>query len=181
MIIERVKGFKRSDLASKFCKLGHTRGVEVGVQRARYSKILCDRNPNLYLVGVDDYGIVEERCKRLGQRRQNRLYKEALEVMKPYHYKLLRKTSMEGAIDFPYECLDFVYIDGAHQFDYVMCDIIEWVKRVRTGGIVSGHDYFLFRCADVVDSVNTYCKKHRVKNLYITDEKEPSWWFEKTW
>jgi hypothetical protein len=54
---------------------------------------------------------------------------------------MLRKTSMEAVADIPDESLDFVYIDGLHNFKDVAHDIWEWSKKVRVGGLISGHDY----------------------------------------
>jgi hypothetical protein len=62
-----------------------------------------------------------------------------------------------------------------------MCDIIEWGKRVRRGGVISGHDYYRFINANVVDAVDIYCRIHKVNKINITDEKTPSWWFKRTW
>ena len=80
------------------------------------------------------------------------------------------------------ESLDFVYIDGNHHFDFVMQDIIEWSKKVRAGGVVSGHDYYRFRNAGVVDAVNTYTHAHQIWEWFITDEpKEKSFFWAKEW
>ena len=37
--------------------------------------------------------------------------------------------------------LDFVYIDASHDELSVVIDIACWFPKVRTGGIISGHDY----------------------------------------
>ena len=37
--------------------------------------------------------------------------------------------------------LDFVYIDGNHQYDYVINDIKLSLKKLKKNGIISGHDY----------------------------------------
>jgi hypothetical protein len=36
---------------------------------------------------------------------------------------------------------DLVFIDGNHNYDYVLEDIGLWVKRLRPGGWLCGHDY----------------------------------------
>jgi predicted O-methyltransferase YrrM len=48
---------------------------------------------------------------------------------------------MDAVQDFQDKDLDFVYIDGAHDFKSVADDICEWERKVRPGGIVFGHDY----------------------------------------
>jgi predicted O-methyltransferase YrrM len=37
--------------------------------------------------------------------------------------------------------LDFVYIDGLHDFKSVIDDIAAWYPLVRKGGVVGGHDF----------------------------------------
>lgn len=175
----KIEGFKRRDLARKFKDLNLIEGVEIGVRTGKYSKVLCDENKDLHLYSVDPYimGYEDVRAQQIGMEKQERFYQEAKKMLSPYNCELIRKESLDAVKDFEYESLDFVYIDGNHQFDYVMCDIIEWAKRVKKGGIVAGHDYFRFRCADVVDAVDIYAKIHKVDEIYLTDEKTPSWWF----
>lgn len=35
---------------------------------------------------------------------------------------------------------DFVFIDGTHHYEDAKRDILNWVTRVATGGLISGHD-----------------------------------------
>jgi len=182
--IKRMDGFTRYDLAKKFGKLGFNEGVEVGVCRGKYSEHLCKHNPNLHMVGIDDYGIKELRGARVGAEKQQEFFNEARKRLELYNYEFIRKMSMEAVLKFNDESLDFVYIDAGHQFDYVMCDLIEWGRRVRKGGIISGHDYYRFVNGGVVPAVDIYCKMHKVKTLYLSGEKKDrrsSFWFEKKW
>ncbi len=80
----------------------------------------------------------------------------------------------------PDESLDFVYIDADHRFDYVMEDLIAWGRKVRKGGIISGHDYYRFRNAGVVPAVDVYTHCHYVGEWFITDEKEASFFWVKS-
>ena len=182
MRIIKKRGFNRNHLARSFAKLGFTKGVEVGVRNGSYSKVLCQQNKKLFLRSVDPYEIIygDIRTEQTGIKKHLENYKRAQKTLAPYNCEIIKKTSLEAIRDIPYESIDFVYIDGSHKFDYVMCDIIEWGKRIRKGGIISGHDYYS-KHTGVVDAVNIYCKAHKVKKLYITDEKSPSWWFKRTW
>jgi predicted O-methyltransferase YrrM len=101
----------------------------------------------------------------------------------------MRKMSMEAVEEFEKESLDFVFIDSNHSFDYVMEDLIEWSKRVRKGGIISGDDYFHFRKAGVIEAVDTYTRVHGIK-FNLTDpypdkiqdrgcQEQPVYWWVK--
>ena len=178
-----LKGFDRNNLAKDFAKKQLNNGVEVGVRYGEYSEILCKTNPNLKLKAVDPWNVVQGdyRSTVRGEQSQDNSYKKALNRLKSYNCELIKKESIDAVKDIPYKSLDFVYIDGSHEFDWVMVDIIEWGKRIRKGGIISGHDYYKFRVGNVVESVNLYTDVHKIPLVYLTDERTPSWWFKKKW
>jgi len=53
----------------------------------------------------------------------------------------VRKTSMDAVEDFPDETFDFVYIDGDHGYESIKNDILKWLPKVKSNGILAGHDY----------------------------------------
>ena len=50
--------------------------------------------------------------------------------------------SQDALIEVPDCSLDWVFIDANHSYEYAKSDIIGWSKKVKTGGIVSGHDFY---------------------------------------
>jgi DNA repair exonuclease SbcCD nuclease subunit len=67
--------------------------------------------------------------------------RKARERLKDFNCHFLHMTSMEALPLIQDQSLDFVYIDGNHEFPYVAMDVAFWSKKVRSGGIVSGHDF----------------------------------------
>lgn len=55
----------------------------------------------------------------------------------------IKKTSTEAAKDFADRSLDAVYIDAEHDEDSVREDIRVWRTKVKFGGFLCGHDYYL--------------------------------------
>lgn len=55
----------------------------------------------------------------------------------------IRKTSVEASHDFPNKSLDAVYIDAEHDENSVRTDIQTWRPKIRFGGYLCGHDYYL--------------------------------------
>lgn len=167
----------RTDLAKYFNKLGFRVGAEVGVLRGDYSVVLCKANPDLKLYCIDSWGLNEKRYAGYHQR----MYEKAKYNLAPYNTKLIKKLSLEATADFADDSLDFVYIDANHKFDYVIEDIIEWTKKVRSGGIVAGHDYLKTSLPGPKDAVDTYLKYHLNLKLNLTakSDKPRSWWFVK--
>jgi predicted O-methyltransferase YrrM len=53
----------------------------------------------------------------------------------------LKMTSLEAAKYFNDGEVDFVFIDGAHDYDNVKADIAAWLPKLKPDGILAGHDY----------------------------------------
>jgi predicted O-methyltransferase YrrM len=177
----RISNVLRDDFAVLLKELGFLEGCEVGVYVGRYSKVLLDSIPNLNLYCVDCWAAVGSR----NDRRQKKYYKVARTKLREYRNAgkahLIRKWSMDAVRDFDDESLDFVYIDANHEFDYVIEDIIEWSRKVRPDGIVSGHDFFKNRTMGVVEAVRIYTKMHKIKPWFVLDDESDTWRTKNTW
>jgi SAM-dependent methyltransferase len=166
-----IQGTTSTDLANFIKNYGCKVGVEIGVYKGEYTKILADTGMTIY--GVDPWGLYPDypRTDSKFLERQQFLYEHAKEYLKNYpNVSLIRKTSMDAVTSFPVESLDFIYIDGNHKFKYIAEDLYEWAKRVKPGGIVAGHDYYnsndpagLVKCKDVIDA---YVKSYDIENFY---------------
>jgi hypothetical protein len=115
------------------------RGVEIGTNRGRHARRLLDL-PNLHLVCVDPYisygenGFTfhkDESAKRVAHRRLGKLVPRVV---------MIEKQSVEAAAMVPSD-LDFVYIDGLHDYDGVRADIAAWWPKMKSGGVFGGHDF----------------------------------------
>jgi len=191
----------RTELAKHFNELGFKVGAEIGVLSGTYSMNLCRNIPGLKLYCIDPWGINERRYHSHDVRhRWDRKFEEAKLHLEPFDTTIIRKTSMDAVKDFKDESLDFVYIDGNHAYSFVRDDIREWTKKVRKGGIVAGHDYYLTRMGNigVIMAVNEYVREHGYDlqltdwdlgsepytepddhHFKIGDEQQPNWWFVK--
>lgn len=174
----------RIDLAEYFNLLGFVKGAEIGVADGRYSEILCKKIPKLELLCIDPW-IPYKGCWR-SKGYQAKAYEKAQQRLGKYNTKLIKKTSLEASLDVPDESLDFVFIDGSHLFDNVMIDIILWTRKVREGGIISGHDYTFFTNSGIIEAVNIYTQLHRIELNIISrdrtnskEDRQPCWWFVK--
>jgi hypothetical protein len=172
------KGFRgtRDTLAQFFGEVGFNHGAEIGVREGVYSEILCKFNPDLKLISIDpwcSYG------RSTTQETADRRYKEAVERLTPFGVDIRKQTSMDAVTSIQDGSLDFVYIDGMHDFDNVMKDLIHWAPKVRRGGIVSGHDYHFAFEQGIVPAVNAYTYAHNISLLYITKDRHSSFFWVK--
>jgi hypothetical protein len=162
----------RQHLAELFGELNFNLGAEIGVRLGRFSKKLCDKNPNLKLYCIDPWMGYNS---KYGDARQEKIYVEFLRRMVGYgeRIEVIRKTSMDAVPMFDDRSLDFVFIDGNHKFDFVMMDILHWTQKVKRGGIIMCHDFYPFDDCGVWNAVKSYTHSHSIR-CYVTKEHEPT-------
>lgn len=165
----------RNILATIFKECGFTRGAEVGVEEGKFSRFLCDNVPGLSMLCVDPWRAYHTNS----QEREDRMYSNTVTNLQGRSVTIMRKTSLEASLEVADASLDFVYIDALHDFDGVMMDIILWGPKVRSGGIISGHDYVNYYSFGVIQAVRAYVEAHRIGDWYVTTESIPSWLFVK--
>jgi hypothetical protein len=136
----------RSELSSLFQEKNSLgKGVEIGVSKGEHARIILSKYlGHLYLVdpwATQDPQEYEDITNF--ENHESNFYECAAYLSKyQSRYTAIRKKSLLAANDFDNESLDFVYIDANHKYSFVKADIEAWFSKVRTGGIVSGHDYF---------------------------------------
>lgn len=161
----------RVTLAELFKDLGFKVGVEIGTQLGKYAQVLCDNNPGVKLHCIDPWFPIG---KKYPKERQDRYYELTVEKLKPYNVNIIRKTSMDALNDFEDRSLDFIFIDGAHDFDNVCMDLICWVNKVKSGGIISLHDYYYQPGNGVVKAVDAYTSCHHIDPWYVLKNLSPT-------
>jgi hypothetical protein len=134
----------RKELARFFWRYNFNRGVEIGVMEGEFAEVLLAANPQLHYTGVDPYNLRDDyRDQKRNQTVFDNYHRLASKRLAPYKYAALAVSrSMEAVRGVPDRSLDFVYIDGHHNFQNVTNDIVEWSRKVRFGGIIAGHDYY---------------------------------------
>ena len=174
--IVEIPDIGRDDLAVLFKELGFNHGAEIGVENGYYSKVLCEANPHLDLTCVDPWlasaydPVAATHAVDTKQEKYDERYETAKELLEPYQAFLERKTSMDALELFDDGELDFVYIDANHDFPNFINDIHEWSKKVREGGIISGHDYANFsykKHNHVKRALDAYARCYRMQPLFI--------------
>lgn len=163
----------RNDLAELLHELDFKTGVEVGVARGKYTKRLCGANPQMKIYAIDawkPYGnYLDYTPEMLGW-----FYEIARGKLASFsNCEIIKEFSTDAVKKIEDNSLDFVYIDANHKNPYVTEDIIEWSKKVKPGGIVSGHDYSDHRIRrtgesiDVIEAVRKYTNDNNIKPWFV--------------
>lgn len=184
----KVEGMNRTGMYVLFSDLCHEVGCEVGVWEGKNAAVICDSIPDVKLYLVDPYMNHAYVRKSRGADRLARAKGKAHRRLVNKNVEFIEMLSEDAIKEIPDESLDFVYIDAEHHYDMVMLDIILWSRKVRKGGILSGHDYFRDRKHNmgVPAAVKDYAEAHGLK-FYVTAgsaEADPkrriaSWFFIK--
>lgn len=101
-------------------------------------------------------------------------FKKAQRWLRPWFQKvrfLLLKSHI--AVNY-FPSVDFVYIDGDHEYEFVKRDLRLYWEKLRKGGILSGHDFTPY-FPGVVRAVVEFADQH---SLELTG-KMFDWWFVK--
>ncbi len=174
----------RHELALLFCELGFIKGAEIGVLEAKYSRELCLANPNLKLYCIDPWLNYPEFRTAGKQSDYDAIYENVKKTALP-GMVIIRKKSMDAVKDFEDNSIDFVYVDGNHEFTSEANDIHEWSKKVRPGGIISGHDYahyYLKSYSHSYEVVNAYTWAYRIDPWFVIGRNKDrirSWFWVK--
>ena len=165
----------RDDLPEFFKEMGFRVGAEIGVRKGDFSEVICKAGLKLY--GIDPWRVYADYVDPYSQQKMDAAKAIVIARMKGYDFVPIQKTSMEAVKDFGDGSLDFVYIDGNHSFKYVVEDIWEWSKKVKKGGIISGHDYlYLSRephALDVKYVLDAYTRASKLPKWYVLGRRFP--------
>lgn len=169
-----IPNMDRVDLASLFAELNFNEGAEIGVEKGLYAEVLCKANPKLRLHCIDPWlaSVYEATVHGVETEQQgyDKRYEETTKRLESYNSDIIRKTSLSAVNNFSDNSLDFVYIDGNHDFVNVTNDIEAWSKKVKIGGIISGHDYAYFplrKFNHVKYVVQSYTRAHGIIPYFI--------------
>ena len=163
-------------LVKLFAELGFTKGVEIGTDQGEFAEVLFKTIPDLKLTCIDPWKSEAYEPNQQPESGENqgffdKRYKEAWDRLFPNDKcTFFRGTSMEGLKFFDDNSLDFVYIDGNHDFLNVTQDIHYWLKKVRPCGILSGHDYVRYpsrKFNHVQKVVNAYSTAYHLLPVFL--------------
>lgn len=151
------------------------KGVEIGVRDGGNALSIMKTLDINKLILVDPYEQYTENEKNWDSEKQKKYYNEAKKNLKDFKDKIyfVKKKSEEAAPIIDDE-LDFVYIDGGHDFENVKKDIEKWFPKVKKGGIIGGHD-FKSKYLGLTKAVNQFVEK----NGYNLMGDDTDWWIIK--
>ena len=140
--------------------------IEVGCFKGASSAAMCveiiNSGKNIKFDCIDIWGESHiELTEALGNVTwpDNALYEEFINNMKPVegYFTAIQMSSTDAANLYEDNSLDFVCIDAAHDYENVKNDILSWLPKIKSGGVLAGDDY---NWPNVKKAVNELCPNH---------------------
>lgn len=139
----------RGELPSYLTSLGLLgEGVEIGVRDGDFSQWVLSHWAGEKLHLVDPWAHQDVKLyndkSNVGQKEQDDLHHGVVDMMTarfPGRFKVHRDYSVNAARNFKDSSLDYIYIDGRHDYAGVKEDLEAWYPKLREGGLFAGHDF----------------------------------------
>lgn len=125
---------------------GYKVGYEIGVSNGQTFDKVLSFCKDVEWHGVDPWVTCPEydvRPNGKGKWNHDANYAQVMKYVEKYSPRAFahRMGSLEAAAEVEDESIDIVFIDGLHTYEGVKADIEAWEPKVRSGGLISGHDY----------------------------------------
>ncbi len=161
----------------------HMIGCEVGVHTGLMPKHLLNALPTIqryYAVDPwESYKMYSGKIYRKPGNPKVKTWRQSILKFYDNTYKhkhkviMMRMTSIDSVKHFEDESLDWVFIDANHEYRYIKENLNIWVPKVKSGGVVAGHDYGN-KWVGIKRAVDEFVPKDK---LHIEDHCV--WWYIK--
>lgn len=158
---------------------GSLRGIEVGVNLGTNSYMLLESCPNIdLLVGVDHYTAYQDWQGFIDQSIQDEVwaaFSQNMIILGP-RFKLIKENSANAAKQLEDDSYDFIFIDADHSMKAVLQDLDNYWPKLKSGGIMAGHDSNLF---GVNFAITSWAKRKGIDPTEIEVASNNAWWWRK--
>ena len=111
-------------------------------------------------------GLLRAQLHRIRARMKQQIEDEVVVLKRGYSYDVLPT--------FPSNHFDWVYVDGAHDYEGVRRDLQDCYEIVKPGGLIAGHDYIRWvsptQRYGVVEAVNEFVNRTRSSFVMLTNQ-----------
>jgi len=121
--------------------------VEIGSWKGRSSVFMAEKikesGKNIEFYVIDTFEGTENEHEEYDEIKNKSLYDVYLKNIDPVksYIKTIRGSSLDVHSQFGDNSIDFLFIDGDHTYKGVRNDLRNWFPKVKSGGIIAGHDY----------------------------------------
>tara|TARA_R110001592_G_scaffold327122_1_gene608209 strand:- start:9562 stop:11001 length:1440 start_codon:yes stop_codon:yes gene_type:complete len=159
---------------------GPIKGIEIGCYEGVNATFLLETLPDLHLTGVDPYdayidwnGLDVDYSQG-----EYKLVRESIEKVNQRftRFNIVERTSDDAVVEFEDESVDFVFVDGLHTYEQTLQDCINYLPKVKSGGIICGHDYNIISA--VTRAVNEFSAIHSKPVKALKSSTQAWYWIK---
>lgn len=152
-------------------------GVELGTAEGYSTQYLLSTISDLTLHGIDPYRSFLDVSGVYVDYDNNGQYDRFIEMTSQFGDRYIHhlKTSDDAIADFADNSLDFIFVDGSHEYEQVLKDLRNYYSKVKIGGIFSGHDWSL---EGVQKAVKEFCVE--IKQPTIERTTQDVWYWKRS-
>jgi hypothetical protein len=137
------------DFAKRVLPKSDVVGAEVGVRVGQNATYILDNFNFKKFLLIDGFNEYIDTDGFYSQERQDTLFIRLTDIIGSISLfkrfenviEIMKMDSLEAAEIVKDNELDFVYIDANHDYEFVKKDLDVWKNKVKSGGIIGGHDY----------------------------------------
>tara|TARA_R110002020_G_scaffold291444_3_gene506878 strand:- start:83 stop:667 length:585 start_codon:yes stop_codon:yes gene_type:complete len=152
--------YSRRTLAESLQGARFQKGVEIGVRLGWYSKYLLD-NTEMHMDCIDPWEA------NLELKDAQYAYDFCANLLQPYieegRCRMVKAYSPQISAYYEDGSLDFIYIDGLHDYESVKADLEAWCPKLRPQRLLCGHDYNPTKWPGVVQAVEEFCATNNLQ------------------
>lgn len=109
--------------------------LEIGAGGGVSGAVILAARPDLHLTTVD----IQKEDSPLGGLYSQQVALEATGLWNPDRHRQIQANSQ--TLKLVGEVFDLIFVDGGHEYEEACADILNWLPRVKPGGLLSVHDY----------------------------------------
>lgn len=171
----------RIDFYKQFPKNGIV--AEIGVMKGVNAKHIYDfcQPKQLLLIDPWEQQVRPGSGKKYSVNEWHSFYQHVISIFDKYNnVTIIKNYSIVAATTFDNYHFDIVYMDAGHSYESVKEDLMAWYPKIKTGGIIAGHDYTDTQKTrekqfGVVRAVNEFMELYNLKLYMLSNTLEKDW------
>lgn len=149
--------------------------IEIGVAEGQFSRDILNW-PNIKkLYSIDSWKTLNQKGDGGSEQTwHDANYVNTVKLLTPFGERsvILKQMSSAAVFNFEDNSIDFIHLDGDHSYDGVLSDLIAWYPKMKSGSVISGHDYLMTQYG-VNQAVADFTKKMGIKEVFTMHENKP--------
>lgn len=151
-------------------------GAEIGVDRGNHAKQILNGYLNIEKLVLVDPWMPYQGGQDLNVAEYDNVYKQVQNSFQSdRRVEIIRDFSINASKKFLDKYFDFIYLDGNHQYEFVLKDLEAWYPKLKQYGVMCGDDFGHPSGQGVIKAVSEFAYKYKL----LVFNEDTQFWFVK--